>query len=158
MTNDLSNSLDEESLDDFPGKLTTTDKALEATTSENGITVEQSEEMENDINLINGGEINEEVKDIEGFSSLSAVMNGKLKVATDDSHLDPTNCNGNFKQKLNENKPRVDEVLYSGIELKKGGHIQSERIPSKLNGINDLLQDLIKAAEKKEMQQTFGVC
>ena len=131
MTNDLSNSLDEESLDDFPGELTTTDKALEATTSENGITVEQSEEMENDINLINGGEINEEV-------------------ATDDSHLDPTNCNGNFKQKLNENKPRVDEVLYSGIELKKGGHIQSERIPSKLYGINDLLQDLIKAAEKKE--------
>ena len=39
--------------------------------------------------------------------------------------------------------------------MKKGGHIQSERIPSKLDGINDLLQDLIKAAEKKEMQQTF---
>ena len=33
--------------------------------------------------------------------------------------------------------------------MKKGGHIQSERIPSKLDGINDLLQDLIKAAEKK---------
>ena len=32
-----------------------TEKALEATTSENGIKVEQSEKMENNINLINGG-------------------------------------------------------------------------------------------------------
>ena len=49
-----------------------TEKALEATTSENGIRVEQSEEMENNINLINGGETNKEVEDIESSSSLSA--------------------------------------------------------------------------------------
>ena len=47
-----------------------TEKALEATTSENGIRVEQSKEMENNINLINGGEINEEVEDVEGYSRL----------------------------------------------------------------------------------------
>ena len=47
-----------------------TEKALEATTSENVIKVEQSEEMEYNINLINGGEINEEVEDVEGSSRL----------------------------------------------------------------------------------------
>ena len=42
-------------------------------------------------------------------------MNEKLKVATDDSYLDPTNLNGkvqkhqNFEQELNAIKVRIDE-------------------------------------------------
>merc|ERR1712020_343776 len=61
-------------------------------------------------------------------------INEKLKVATDDSYLDPTNLNGkvqkhqNFEQELNANKSRIDEVLESGEELKETGHVQSERI------------------------------
>lgn len=56
-------------------------------------------------------------------------MNEKLKVATDDSYLNPTNMNGkvqkhqNFEQELHANKPRIDEVLDSGIELKESGHV-----------------------------------
>merc|ERR1719318_1036539 len=70
-------------------------------------------------------------------------INEKIKVATDDSYLDPTNLNGkvqkhqNFEQELNANKSRIDEVLESGIELEE---------------INDLWQDLIKSAEKKGMR------
>merc|ERR550519_2033747 len=77
-------------------------------------------------------------------------INEKLKVATDDSYLDPTNLNGkvqkhqNFEQELNANKSRIDEVLESGIELKESGHVQSERIQVKLDEINELWQDLIK--------------
>ena len=46
-----------------------------------------------------------------------------------DSYLDPTNMNGkvqkhqNFEQELHANKPRIDEVLDSGIELKESGHV-----------------------------------
>ena len=36
--------------------------------------------------------------------------------------------------------------------MKESGHVQSERIQSKLDEINDLWQDLIKAAEKKGMR------
>ena len=70
-------------------------------------------------------------------------MNEKLKVATDDSYLNPTNMNGkvqkhqNFEQELHANKPRIDEVLDSGIELKESGHVQSERIQRKLDEVND---------------------
>ena len=85
-------------------------------------------------------------------------INEKLKVATDDSYLDPTNLNGkvqkhqNFEQELNANKSRIDEVLESGLDLKQSGHVQSERIQSKLDEISELWADLIKAAEKKQMR------
>ena len=85
-------------------------------------------------------------------------MNGKLKVVTNDNYLDPTKSNGkvqkhqNFEQELNTNKPRIEEVLGSGIELKESGHVQAERIQSKLEDINNLWQDLIKAAEMKGMR------
>ena len=75
-----------------------------------------------------------------------------MNVATYDSFLDPTHSNGkvqkhqNFEQELNANKPRINEVLDSGIELKESGYVQSERTQSKLDEINDLWQDLIKAA------------
>merc|ERR1712020_871440 len=61
-------------------------------------------------------------------------INEKLKAATDDSYLDPTNLQGkvqkhqNFEQELNANKSRIDEVIESGTELKDSGHVQSERI------------------------------
>ena len=82
-------------------------------------------------------------------------INEKLKVATDDSYLDPTNLQGkvqkhqNFEQELNANKTRIDEVIESGNELKESGHVQSERIEAKINEISELWQDLLSSAEKK---------
>ena len=58
----------------------------------------------------------------------------------------------NFEQELNANKQKITEVLDSGIELKESGHFQAEKIQSKLEEINDLWQDLIKAAEMKGMR------
>ena len=82
-------------------------------------------------------------------------INEKLKVATDDSYLDPTNLQGkvqkhqNFEQELNANKSRIDEVIESGTELKESGHVQSERIVLKISEISQLWKDLLSASEKK---------
>ena len=84
-----------------------------------------------------------------------AWINEKLKVATDDSYLDPTNLQGkvqkhqNFEQELNANKTRIDEVIESGNELKETGHVQSDRIEAKIKEISELWQDLFSSAEKK---------
>lgn len=55
-------------------------------------------------------------------------INEKLKFATDDSYLDPTNLNGkvqkhqNFEQELLANKPRVDEINALGSKLLEQEH------------------------------------
>lgn len=55
-------------------------------------------------------------------------INEKLKFATDDSYLDPTNLNGkvqkhqNFEQELHANKPRVDEIATLGSQLLSQEH------------------------------------
>jgi len=55
-------------------------------------------------------------------------INEKLKFATDDSYLDPTNLNGkvqkhqNFEQELNANKSRMDEITSTGQELIESNH------------------------------------
>jgi spectrin alpha len=65
-------------------------------------------------------------------------INEKLKVATDDSYLDPTNSNGkvqkhqNFEVELHSNKTRFDEVISTGEDLIESGHIQSDKIRSDL--------------------------
>ena len=54
------------------------------------------------------------------FDETKGWLNEKLKVATDDSYLDPTNIGGkvqkhaNFDVELNANKNRVDEVVKTG--------------------------------------------
>ena len=85
-------------------------------------------------------------------------INEKLKVATDDSYLDPTNLNGkvqkhqNFEQELSANKSRIDEVLETGADLIESGHVQSERVKEKTDEISQLWEDLVKASEKKGMR------
>lgn len=55
-------------------------------------------------------------------------INEKLKFATDDSYLDPTNLNGkvqkhqNFEQELQANKPRIDEITVTGAKLLEQEH------------------------------------
>merc|ERR1719412_3288057 len=58
-------------------------------------------------------------------------INEKLKVANDDSYLDPTNLNGkvqkhqNFEVELHSNKTRFDEIVTTGQELIETGHIKA---------------------------------
>lgn len=55
-------------------------------------------------------------------------INEKLKFATDDNYLDPTNLNGkvqkhqNFEQELNANKSRMEEITSTGQELIESRH------------------------------------
>merc|ERR1719412_1598101 len=85
-------------------------------------------------------------------------INEKLKVATDDSYLDPTNLNGkvqkhqNFEVELHSNKTRFDEVVATGEDLIESGHLQSEKIRSKIEEITKLWQDLLSATEKKSLK------
>lgn len=61
-------------------------------------------------------------------------INEKLKVATDDGYLDPTNLNGklqkhqNFEGELGPNKTRLDEVVSFGQQLIESGHLESSKI------------------------------
>lgn len=85
-------------------------------------------------------------------------INEKLKVATDDSYLDPANLNGkvqkhqNFEQELTANKSRLDEVLATGADLVESGHVQADRINEKTTEISSLWADLIAASEKKSVR------
>lgn len=57
----------------------------------------------------------------------------KLKFATDESYLDPTNLGGkvqkhqNFEQELNANKTRVEEITSTGQELIEAKHYATRK-------------------------------
>ncbi|KAL3244521.1 hypothetical protein MRX96_002280 [Rhipicephalus microplus] len=61
-------------------------------------------------------------------------INEKLKIAMDESYLDPTNLNGkvqkhqNFIQELNANRSRVEDITSTGQELVDANHYASDRI------------------------------
>lgn len=82
-------------------------------------------------------------------------INEKLKFATDDSYLDPTNLNGkvqkhqNFEQELNANKTRMEELVATGQELIDNNHYASDRIRTRTEEIVSLWESLAHASEKK---------
>ncbi|KOC66045.1 Spectrin alpha chain [Habropoda laboriosa] len=82
-------------------------------------------------------------------------VNEKLKFATDDSYLDPTNLNGkvqkhqNFEQELNANRTRMEEMVATGQELIESGHYASDRIRTRTDEIMSLWESLTHATEKK---------
>lgn len=82
-------------------------------------------------------------------------VNEKLKFATDDSYLDPTNLNGkvqkhqNFEQELNANRTRMEEMVATGQELIESGHYASDRIRTRSDEIVTLWESLTRATEKK---------
>uniref|UniRef100_A0A069DXZ1 Putative beta-spectrin n=1 Tax=Panstrongylus megistus TaxID=65343 RepID=A0A069DXZ1_9HEMI len=82
-------------------------------------------------------------------------INEKLKFATDDSYLDPTNLNGkvqkqqNFEQELNANSSRMEEITSTGQELIEADHYASDRIRSRMEEIVQLWEVLVAATEKK---------
>lgn len=82
-------------------------------------------------------------------------VNEKLKFATDDSYLDPTNLNGkvqkhqNFEQELNANKTRMEELVSNGQDLIESKHYASDRIKYRIDEIVTLWDSLAHATEKK---------
>ncbi|XP_049884519.1 spectrin alpha chain isoform X2 [Pectinophora gossypiella] len=82
-------------------------------------------------------------------------INEKLKFATDDSYLDPTNLNGkvqkhqNFEQELQANKPRVDEITALGTQLLEQEHFAKPQIESRLGELAGLWERLVAASELK---------
>jgi spectrin alpha len=79
----------------------------------------------------------------------------KLKTASDESYLDPTNLNGklqkheNFQQELNANKSRIDEVTTVGKELIDGRHYAAPKIEERITQISELWRSLVEAADGK---------
>ena len=82
-------------------------------------------------------------------------LNEKLKVATDDNYLDPTNINGkvqkhqNFEGELNANKNRVEDVVKTGQDLVEACHVRSDQINQQVGEIKQMWQDLQDATLKK---------
>ena len=79
----------------------------------------------------------------------------KLKAASDESYLDPTNLQGklqkhqNFEQELNANKSRIDDITNTGTAMIESNHYASPRISERVSDICDLWQNLVEATEQK---------
>ncbi|UYV70522.1 SPTAN1 [Cordylochernes scorpioides] len=82
-------------------------------------------------------------------------INEKLKTATDESYLDPTNVNGklqkhqNFMQELDANESRKDENVSTGEELIEASHYASDRIRHRIDEILTLWTALKDSASRK---------
>ncbi|CAB4055755.1 SPTA [Lepeophtheirus salmonis] len=96
-------------------------------------------------------------------------INEKLKVATDDSYLDPTNLNGkvqkhqNFEVELNANKSRFEDLINTGEKLIESDHVMSSQIKAKLEEVTNLWEGLCNSTNKKSIkleeasqQQTYN--
>lgn len=88
-------------------------------------------------------------------SFLQGWISEKLKFATDDSYLDPTNLNGkvqkhqNFEQELNANKSRIEDITTVGSELVDKAHYACDQINGRMQEIITLWDTLMKASDKK---------
>ncbi|XP_068910304.1 spectrin alpha chain isoform X2 [Tenebrio molitor] len=82
-------------------------------------------------------------------------INEKLKFATDESYLDPTNLGGkvqkhqNFEQELNANKTRMEDITSTGQELIDANHYAAPRIQSRMEEIVNLWETLVQSTDKK---------
>ncbi|GAB6021924.1 hypothetical protein CHUAL_006087 [Chamberlinius hualienensis] len=83
-------------------------------------------------------------------------INEKLKFATDENYLDPTNLNGKvqkhqtFEQELTANKSRVEDLFNTASELLQSNHYASNRIESRISEIRQLWESLMQATEHKK--------
>ncbi|XP_055312363.1 spectrin alpha chain isoform X2 [Sitodiplosis mosellana] len=79
----------------------------------------------------------------------------KLKVATDDSYLYPTNLNGkvqkhqNFEQEINANKSRIEDITATGTDLIEKKHYAANEINARMQEIVTLWETLVQASDKK---------
>ncbi|KAK6196167.1 hypothetical protein SNE40_001445 [Patella caerulea] len=82
-------------------------------------------------------------------------INEKLKTASDESYLDPTNLTTklqkhmNFESELDANKNRISTIKTTGRELVENGHFASDAINDRVEEIERLWDTLLKQTEKK---------
>jgi len=82
-------------------------------------------------------------------------MREKLKVASEQNYLDPTNIQGklqkhsNFEAELQANKLRIDKVKDDGQKLVDEDHFASPQISERMNEVQTLWDQLIEATERK---------
>jgi spectrin alpha len=79
----------------------------------------------------------------------------KLKTASDESYLDPTNLGGklqkhqNFEQEMNANKSRIDDITNTAKSLIDTKHYAAPRIQDRVTEIVDLWKNLEAATSQK---------
>ncbi|OTF69000.1 hypothetical protein BLA29_001458, partial [Euroglyphus maynei] len=79
-------------------------------------------------------------------------------MSLDDTWRDLTNLSGkikqieNFKEEIDANQSRIDELIGKGEKLINDQHYASKDIQDKTNDINKIWQDLIKATENKHLK------
>lgn len=82
----------------------------------------------------------------------------KLKNASDENYLDPTNLTGklqkheNFKQEIAANEPRVAELNKSAQTLIQSNHYAASRISERAQEIDELWRNLVAATEGKGLK------
>ncbi|XP_023929927.1 spectrin alpha chain-like isoform X4 [Lingula anatina] len=82
-------------------------------------------------------------------------INEKLKTASDESYLDPTNLQNkvqkhqNFEQELAANQSRIEAVNKQGQDLIDSNHFASDITRERLEEIQELWQQLNEQTEKK---------
>jgi spectrin alpha len=82
-------------------------------------------------------------------------INEKLKAASDEGYLDPTNLQGkvqkhqNFEAEVAANQARVENVQRSGNKLIEEDNYNKDLIVERLDDLNSLWQQLLEQSEKK---------
>ncbi|CAH1785763.1 unnamed protein product [Owenia fusiformis] len=82
-------------------------------------------------------------------------INEKLKTASDESYMDPTNLQGkvqkhqNFEAELQANQSRIEGVTKTGGELIESDHFAKEQIRDHLDELQSLWAQLVEQSERK---------
>lgn len=82
-------------------------------------------------------------------------MREKLKVASEQNYLDPTNIQGklqkhsNFEAELQANKLRIDKVKDDGQKLVDDDHFASPQVKDRMTEVQNLWDQLIEVTERK---------
>ncbi|XP_060065678.1 spectrin alpha chain-like isoform X1 [Ylistrum balloti] len=82
-------------------------------------------------------------------------INEKLKTASDESYLDPTNLqtkvqkHQNFEAELDANKNRIETIHQTGEQLIEEEHYASENIKERIDEIQKLWESLLSQTDRK---------
>jgi len=92
---------------------------------------------------------------LRDYDEIKSLISGKLKTATDENYLDPTNINAklqkhsNFEQELIATKPRIDEVVVNGQKLIDVDHFANNDVLEKINELNSMWITLEEETKRK---------
>ena len=92
---------------------------------------------------------------LRDYDEAKSWISSRLKTATDENYLDPTNINAklqkhsNFEQEVIANKPRIDEVVLNGQKLLDINHFAKNDVADKINELNSLWISLEEETKRK---------